>query len=177
MCFTGLHSFKALPLSARRTLCVFWSEEQGQLESSRRQRTRPALSHFFAGSLSSLPINLTLRRRSVSSGGSFGCVRVCLVRAPRGASIFPLVVGQLFDLRPIVAHDKDLAIRLRACVGIECLIFESHPAAREHNPFAVGRPTQVGVVALGVSQLGHMLTVRTNRENFKIKPNLANECD
>jgi len=39
-----------------------------------------------------------------------------LVRLPRGASIFPLIVRKLFDLRSIVAHDKDFAVRLRGCV-------------------------------------------------------------
>ena len=104
-------------------------------------------------------------------------MRVCPVRLPRGSSIFPLVVRQLFDLSAIVAHDKDLSIGLRACVGIKRLVFESHPAACEHNAFAVGRPSEVRVVALGVGQLRHVLTVRTNREDFKIITKLANECD
>lgn len=78
---------------------------------------------------------------SVSLVGTYRGVHVCVVRLPRGSSVFPLVVGGLLDLRSIVAHDENLTVRLRGCVGIKRLVFEPHPAAREHNPFAVGRPS------------------------------------
>jgi hypothetical protein len=86
-------------------------------------------------------------------GGSRQWRRIRSMNLPRGATIFPLVVGELLYLRAVVVHHENFAIRLRRSVGIEHLVLKSHPAAGKHKPFAVGRPAHMRVVACGVGQL------------------------
>jgi hypothetical protein len=58
-----------------------------------------------------------------SFGGCCCRQRIRLVRLPRRTAVFPLVIGELFDLGAIVLHDEDLTVGLRG-VAIECFVFE-----------------------------------------------------
>lgn len=48
------------------------------------------------------------------------------VRLSGGCALFPLVVGELLHIGAVIAHYKNLPIRL-LIVGIESFVFESHP--------------------------------------------------
>ena len=47
---------------------------------------------------------------------------------PRCSTFFPLIIGELLDLCPVITHDEDVAIGLWR-VRIERLVFKSHAAA------------------------------------------------
>src|SRR4051794_23678731 len=47
---------------------------------------------------------------------------------PAGSSFLPLVVGELLDAGAIVAHDENLAVRLRR-IRVDHFVLEAHPRA------------------------------------------------
>src|ERR1700722_19260091 len=99
-----------------------------------------------------------------------------LVGLPRRTTLFPLVVGQLFDLSTVVAHDKNFTVRLRRAYQ-KSLIFESHARTCEQQAFSVRRPGQMRLVALGMRQLGRACPVRMDSEYLEVIAGSANECD
>ena len=99
-----------------------------------------------------------------------------LVRLPCRTALFPLVVGELFDLGTVLAHDKNFAIRLRRAYQ-KSLIFESHARTCEQQAFSIRRLGQMRLVAFGMRQLGHACSVRMDSEYLEITAGSANECD
>ena len=95
---------------------------------------------------------------------------------PGGAAFFPLIVGDLFEVGAVVAHDEDFAVRLGGH-GVERFVFESHAGAGEEEAFAVGGPGEVGFVAGGVGELLEVFAIGVDGEDFKVAVDLADEGD
>jgi hypothetical protein len=86
------------------------------------------------------------------------------VRLPGGPSVFPMVIGELFHLGAVGAHDEDFAVGLRrACV--ERFVLKSHPGACKREPLPIRRPSQMSFVAGSISQLAHVFAERPNEKN------------
>src|ERR1700722_20833693 len=90
-----------------------------------------------------------------------------LVGLPRRTPLFPLVVGQLFDLGTVVAHDKNFSVRLRRTYQ-KSLIFESHARTCEQQALPVRRPSQMRLVAFGMRQLGYARSVGMDSEYLEV---------
>ena len=95
---------------------------------------------------------------------------------PGWATFLPLIVGELFELGAVEAHDEDLAVGLRI-VGVEGFVFESHAFAGEGESFAVARPGGVGFVAGRVGELLEVLAIGMDGEDFEVAIQLAGEGD
>jgi|ERR1700677_2959873 hypothetical protein len=63
------------------------------------------------------------------------CTQRRFARLPRGSAFFPLVIGELFDLSAVVAHDEDFAVRLRRS-DQHNFVFETHAAAAKQETFS-----------------------------------------
>src|ERR1700685_1644992 len=96
-----------------------------------------------------------------------------LAGLPRRSTVFPLVVRELLDLAAIVAHDKDLAVRLWCQVCVEHLVFKYHPAACEYNTFAIWRPRRMRVVALRARLIAFAPAIRSNLKHVEVVTNPA----
>src|SRR6202521_815418 len=100
--------------------------------------------------------------------------RIPGARLPGGSAIFPLVIGELFDLCAVIAHEEDFAVGLRRA-GVERFVFESHPRAGESKSLPIRRPGQMRFVAGSIGQLAQIFAVRANTKNFKISLNFADD--
>ena len=51
-----------------------------------------------------------------------------VVGLPSCSAFFPLIIGELLNLCPVISHDEDVAIGLWR-VGVQRLVFKSHARA------------------------------------------------
>jgi hypothetical protein len=98
------------------------------------------------------------------------------VRLPGGAAFFPLVIGKLFDLSAVIAHDEDFAVRLR-CANQHDFVFETHAAAAKQETLSIGRPSQVSVDSVHVGELLQARAVWVDDKDVKIGFVPADESD
>jgi hypothetical protein len=73
-------------------------------------------------------------------------------RLPRGAAIFPLVIGELLYVGTVVAHDEDLAVGLRRA-GVDRFVLKAHARAAEEQLLSVGGPSEMRLVTTRMSEL------------------------
>src|ERR1700733_16101862 len=99
-----------------------------------------------------------------------------LISLPRGATLFPLIVGKLLKIGAVRSHDKDLAVRLWRS-GIYRLVLEPHSAAGEHDPLPIRGPGQMGVITACIGQLSDIGAIGPDREYANVGTVLTDECN
>src|SRR5581483_12019645 len=97
-------------------------------------------------------------------------------RLPGGGSVFPLVIGELFDASAIVPHDKQFSIRLRG-VGVNDFIFEAHSGTGERDELSVRRPCHVRVIAVSKGKALEACPIGLDRVDLVRAINQARERD
>src|SRR3954471_18878559 len=88
-------------------------------------------------------------------------------RQPGWAGFFPLVVSQLLDLGAVRFHHEYFAVRLGR-FGVKGFVLESHARCCKQQVFAVRRPSQVRVIAVGMRELRQGRSVRMDGEDLEI---------
>jgi len=105
------------------------------------------------------------------------CSRRCRIGGePGGASVFPLVVGELLYMGAVGIHHKDFSVRL-GVAGQRCFVFKAHAAAGEEDAAAVGRPSKMSVVAAGVRDLLQAGAVGLDGKDVEVASHAADESD
>ena len=110
--------------------------------------------------------------RSVGSCGQ----RSRAGRLPRGAAIFPLVIGELLYVGTVVAHDEDLAVGLRRA-GIDRFVLKAHARAAEEQLLSVGGPSEMRLVTTRMSELCQTGAVRMDGHHLEVPVDPADESD
>ena len=85
----------------------------------------------------------------------------------RGQALFPLVVRQLAEIRPVGAHSEQIRVRLIA-VRQHPFVLPSHSAAGKDVPFSVSRPRSMRIVTPVVSETLNPRAVGPDRIDFEV---------
>src|SRR6185436_855105 len=89
---------------------------------------------------------------SASSAGAgsgpwgHGCIWL-----PRGSAFLPLVIGELFDMRPVVPHHEQVSVWLGR-IRVRRFILEAHSRTGEYDELTIRGPRHMSVIAMGQCQ-------------------------
>ena len=115
----------------------------------------------------------TWRKARVVSEVQKRLFQLCL---SRGQTLFPLVVRQLAQIRPIGPHGEQIRVRLIAGTQHR-FVLPSHPAAGKDVPFSVSRPRSMRIVAAVMSETLYPRAVGPDRVNFEVAVAKAGKCN
>src|ERR1700722_7261712 len=93
-----------------------------------------------------------------------------------GQALFPLIVRQLAQIRPIKPHCEEIRVRLIAARQ-HPFVLPSHSAAGKDVPFSVSRPRSMRVITPVVSETLNSSAVGPDRVDFEVAVAKASKCN